>query len=317
MCQSTRIILNASLLLLLVGQHRAVGSSSTNFKNYLVLLYKGSYVGYGNGRYSERDLPECGGGDTALEACNLTHRRYWLPPLVERLCRCPGHTACPLHSGARTNATDGGGGERVLEEGSDEDESGEARQQLLEQHINNRAHLQFCNVGLTSSGLEACSSGAAGLTVQLVEHTHPATASHSPGQVVLDSHTALHCRCQPPRYWKLLNTSHEAITRDGGADTHHQQYRRHNLNRVTSARTHYYECQQLPTCTTYELCSEVRPDTHESYYTCSCPPGHLCLVPWGARKMGLTPHTLPHYTGSTQRGVCTPHIAERRHRARG
>lgn len=36
---------------------------------------------------------------------------------------------------------------------------------------------------------------------------------------------------------------------------------------------------QLPTCRSGEVCSDIRPDTYESYYTCSCPYRHLCLVP--------------------------------------
>ena len=63
-------------------------------------------------RGSERDLPECSsGGAGAEEACNLSHQRYWQPPIVERLCRCPGHTPCPVEANGP-------------------------------QHISNRAHLQ-------------------------------------------------------------------------------------------------------------------------------------------------------------------------------
>ncbi|PRD36151.1 UNVERIFIED_CONTAM: hypothetical protein NCL1_09488 [Trichonephila clavipes] len=51
-----------------------------------------SYVVYGNGATSERNLPLCGG---PREACNIIRQRYWLSPLIHRLCKCPDLTDCP------------------------------------------------------------------------------------------------------------------------------------------------------------------------------------------------------------------------------
>lgn len=45
-------------------------------------------------RRSERDMPEC---SSNAEACNLAHRRYWITPVTERLCRCSDRSECPLH----------------------------------------------------------------------------------------------------------------------------------------------------------------------------------------------------------------------------
>jgi len=28
-------------------------------------------------------------------ACNVVHKRYFYPPVIERLCRCPDRTECP------------------------------------------------------------------------------------------------------------------------------------------------------------------------------------------------------------------------------
>lgn len=31
-----------------------------------------------------------------LSACNVVHKRYFFPPVIERLCRCPDRTECPM-----------------------------------------------------------------------------------------------------------------------------------------------------------------------------------------------------------------------------
>ncbi|GIX89450.1 uncharacterized protein CEXT_647471 [Caerostris extrusa] len=41
---------------------------------------------------SERNLPLCGG---PREACNIIRQRFWLSPLIHRLCKCPDRTDCP------------------------------------------------------------------------------------------------------------------------------------------------------------------------------------------------------------------------------
>ncbi|XP_055952352.1 uncharacterized protein LOC129988212 [Argiope bruennichi] len=50
-----------------------------------------SYVVYGNGATSERNLPLCSG---PREACNIIRQRFWLSPLIHRLCKCPDLTDC-------------------------------------------------------------------------------------------------------------------------------------------------------------------------------------------------------------------------------
>ncbi|XP_043274183.1 U-scoloptoxin(11)-Ssd3a-like [Venturia canescens] len=40
---------------------------------------------------SERKLEEC----AQHQACNIVHERFWLPRLVERICRCPDGFECP------------------------------------------------------------------------------------------------------------------------------------------------------------------------------------------------------------------------------
>ncbi|KAG8189923.1 hypothetical protein JTE90_009066 [Oedothorax gibbosus] len=50
-----------------------------------------AYTVYGNGATSERNLPLCSG---PRESCNVIRRRFWLSPLVHRLCKCPDLTDC-------------------------------------------------------------------------------------------------------------------------------------------------------------------------------------------------------------------------------
>ncbi|XP_035211185.1 U-scoloptoxin(11)-Sa2a-like isoform X2 [Stegodyphus dumicola] len=42
---------------------------------------------------SERNLPLCTG---PREACNIVRLRFWLSPIVYRLCKCPDLTDCPM-----------------------------------------------------------------------------------------------------------------------------------------------------------------------------------------------------------------------------
>lgn len=51
-----------------------------------------AYIVYLNEATSERSLPVCNNPRTA---CNIIHKRFWMTPLVKRLCKCPDFTECP------------------------------------------------------------------------------------------------------------------------------------------------------------------------------------------------------------------------------
>lgn len=40
---------------------------------------------------SEKNLPIC--DETSV--CSVLHKRYWLPPIADRLCRCVNNDECP------------------------------------------------------------------------------------------------------------------------------------------------------------------------------------------------------------------------------
>ncbi|KAK8736841.1 hypothetical protein OTU49_004671 [Cherax quadricarinatus] len=147
------------------------GESSTSDLRH---LYKGTYVLYGNGRRSERDLPECA---SAGEACNLAHRRFWLTPITERLCRCADRSECPLHFNGLNNT--------------------------LSQHVSNRAQLKFC--GRIMEEMSECQGDEVALKLRRVEREN----QPFPGSAIkegADVHTNIMCRCPWPNSWIMTKT---------------------------------------------------------------------------------------------------------------
>ncbi|KAG7167273.1 U-scoloptoxin(11)-Sm5a-like isoform X2 [Homarus americanus] len=148
--------------------------SSSNLLKHLTFLYKDTYVLYGNGRRSERDLPIC---SSRGEACNLAHRRFWLTPITERLCRCADRSECPLHFGGLNDT--------------------------LSQHVSNRAQLKFC--GNVMTFLEECKQGEVALKLHRVERQNQPFPSSSVREG-FDTHTTVMCRCPWPNLWTLVDT---------------------------------------------------------------------------------------------------------------
>ncbi|XP_066951808.1 uncharacterized protein [Macrobrachium rosenbergii] len=144
---------------------------------HLSLLYQGTYVLYGKGRRSERDLPVCA---TPAEACNLAHRRYWLTPITERLCRCADKSECPLHF---TSLND-----------------------TQSQHVSNRAQLKFCSPIVEE--LPLCANGEPALKIKKVERKG---SPYPPFGTVktegVDTHSTLLCHCPWPNRWTLSQTT--------------------------------------------------------------------------------------------------------------
>ncbi|XP_037783954.1 U-scoloptoxin(11)-Sm5a-like [Penaeus monodon] len=149
---------------------------ASDLLSHLSLLYKGTYVIYGNGRRSERDLPVCA---YPGEACNLAHKRFWLTPITERLCRCPDRSECPLHFNGLNDTHS--------------------------QHVSNRAQLKFC--GNVMEELSDCKAGDLALKVRQVErHDQPFPSTVSSVNHGADVHSELQCRCPWPHRWTLAET---------------------------------------------------------------------------------------------------------------
>ncbi|CAG7833848.1 unnamed protein product [Allacma fusca] len=57
--------------------------------------YKEAIFTYPPQILSERDIPVCANEKDELIACNVVNQRYFYPPTIERLCRCPDRSECP------------------------------------------------------------------------------------------------------------------------------------------------------------------------------------------------------------------------------
>ncbi|XP_050711512.1 U-scoloptoxin(11)-Sm5a-like [Eriocheir sinensis] len=170
----SKVTMIMTLLLMTLGMAATSSDSSSVPNGPLRHLLKGTFVLYANGRRSERDMPEC---SSKTEACNLAHRRYWITPVTERLCRCSDRSECPLHF---TDLHD-----------------------PLSQHVSNRAQFKFC--GPIMESLPQCKEGEIALKMLIIERKSqlPYESSNSPeGR---DTHSTLLCRCPWPRSWSLAN----------------------------------------------------------------------------------------------------------------
>ncbi|XP_063847078.1 U-scoloptoxin(11)-Sm5a-like isoform X2 [Scylla paramamosain] len=170
-----------AFMLLILVTVTASSETNSNPSDVLRHLVKGTYLLYTNGRRSERDLPVCA---SEAEACNLAHRRYWLIPITERLCRCKDRSECPLHF---TNLQD-----------------------PLAQHVTNRGQLKFCSSSIEK--LSQCKEGEVALRMQLVRRLNAPPYSSSTPSEIIDPHTTLLCRCPWPYAWSLTNATASATS---------------------------------------------------------------------------------------------------------
>jgi len=263
----------------------ASAAFSAGLREHVVVVYKGAYVAYGGGRGSERELPGC---SQAAEACNLIHLRFWRPPIVERLCRCPGHSSCPLQP---------------------------TRGAALRQHLSNRATLQFCIQDTGPLALPVCAGNSSiGLSVQVVE------AGEGAGGGALQSHTVLRCRCGARRRWALRRTARHKLARNSRTKLTHSYACEAMppcppLSPCSSIRPDtaesYYRC----SCPPRHLClpaphhssTTPAPTTTTTPPTNATTPGPTATPnATTADVSGPVPNELPHYNGPVLHGYCTP-----------
>nr|CAD7454109.1 unnamed protein product [Timema tahoe] len=175
MCSLEAVI----LLLALVPLSTASFATTTNNEDDVDFLYPGE-------ARSERGLPEC----SEHGICSTLHRRFWLPLLVERLCRCPSRTECPW----RWNNTD-----------------------HHTMSLDNRSQLKFCE---NVSSLLPCTPNQAAMV-------------------------------------KLKTTDN---------------------NPTDYINSTMYTSYTLRKCSSTQFCGNTRADHYSTYYRCSCPFGHMCLI---------------------------------------
>lgn len=122
---------------------------------------------------SERGLALC----KFNTVCNVLHRRFWFRMRIERMCRCPHRSECPMEwSSKQDNYT---------------------------MSLNNRSQLKFCQA---ISELPQCSAESQAITV--TEIVTPSPISQKVASMPSTRTTILAaCNCPPNRYWKLRQYS--------------------------------------------------------------------------------------------------------------
>jgi len=146
------------------------------------------------------------------------------------------------------------------------------------QHVSNRAQLQFCDG--TLNGIKECEDNEPALEVRSVERKNEKKATSTVEGY--DTRSRLLCRCPWPYRWKLQETQTPS----------------------SDELLFLYTCQKLPECRRYEVCGSIRADTLESYYTCSCPVGHLCVFPGHPADTHTQSHL--HFYGDAYTASCLP-----------
>ncbi|KAK6630756.1 hypothetical protein RUM44_002925 [Polyplax serrata] len=217
------------ILILLITKWERSKPLLSSFANK---LNKVTFI-YPTGTQSERDLFIC----PENSACNIIHKRFWLPPLVERMCRCPQRHECKwLWTEEANNYT---------------------------MMLDNRSQIKFCS---DLSELPSCSLKK--VAVQEIVKTSSSNTTdigaqkNRFGQKLIKQrdqrNVTSFCHCKEPHYWKLRANSTK-------------------FDEVTHTRQQSYVCSKLKKCISKELCGYIRTDTYSTYYRCSCPKGHMCI----------------------------------------
>nr|CAD7574604.1 unnamed protein product [Timema californicum] len=218
------------LLLALVPLSTASFATTTNNEDDVDFVYPGE-------ARSERGLPECSNHGI----CSTLHRRFWLPLLVERLCRCPSRTECPWHWNNTDHHT---------------------------MSLDNRSQLKFCE---NVSSLLPCTPNQAAIVKLKTTDNNPTDYINS---TMFTSYTAA-CYCPPRHYWKQFNKT--SISDQGnGTRAEHTIYKCVKVHTLIIIM--FLSCVQLRKCSSMQFCGNTRADHYSTYYRCSCPFGHMCLI---------------------------------------
>ncbi|XP_046396987.1 uncharacterized protein LOC124163919 [Ischnura elegans] len=217
---------------------------------------------------SERDLEMCANDGENAAMCSIVHKRYWQPPLVYRLCRCPDRQECPWRwsqRGPSANATNSSANINL-----DPDEleflgplKGLIYTRDRTMSLNNRSQLKFCQ---SIRRMPQCQPKKAALRIrmQTIPDFPPRTSIRQEQRLHLNEYfsvqATVNCKCPQARYWKY----HRTTSRDNGNET--------------VDASDYYSCAPLKRCQPGEFCGHVSADSFATYYQCSCPIGHLCVT---------------------------------------
>lgn len=136
--------------------------------------------------------------------------------------------------------------------------------------INPRAQLKFCS---PVTNLPECLEKKVALTTRF---------ERSPE---LERHLVeVKCYCPKFRYFDTIDYN---VTSTG----------------TTTIIMQTYACQKLEDCHTGHFCGHITSERYETYYVCTCPQYHYCLIGQDRNKYKIREAL---YDGNAYRGVCVP-----------
>ncbi|ODM89634.1 hypothetical protein Ocin01_17049 [Orchesella cincta] len=229
-----------------------------------------------------------------LSACNIIHRRYFYPPIVERLCRCPDRTECPMEWSQPPKYKDlfvdtKGAKSSVSTTPSTKSATTMDPYTVM---VSSRSQLKFCTeVATNLPDCEGTSKHNKEHIDDIVSMVKTVRKTFIAPELPI---VTVNCFC-PPLYrrWKFMSKNETTERGNNG-----------------TAETNYnYRCDKMRRCKTDQQCGTVRTDLHFSYYHCSCPKEHLC-VPKVYPPVS-TSHVVDHaeealFSGQVAPAFCTP-----------
>ncbi|XP_046638401.1 U-scoloptoxin(11)-Sm2a-like isoform X1 [Daphnia pulicaria] len=185
---------------------------------------------------SERDLPNCA---TANTVCSILQKRYWIPSILNRYCRCPEGVDCPADWTGPDDLTVSNVTSlvRVI------------KGPAYSLPLNNRAQMKFC---ASMKGIETCAPNQSAVNIRINGSSQAQTTSQFPSTRVL-------CKCPSNHTWQQ-----SSVTGDE--------------NTSPTTTTSSYTCKPLKRCRLRASCGAITTDTFSVYPYCLCRRGSVCTI---------------------------------------
>ncbi|XP_071451967.1 uncharacterized protein [Hetaerina americana] len=240
---------------------------------------------------SERDLETCTNDGENAAICSIVHKRFWQPPLVHRLCRCPDRQECPWRWSPRGPSINTTNSPAPMIVDPDEIEfpgtlKGVMYTRDRTMSLNNRSQVKFCQ---NIRRMPQCQPKQAALRIRMQASSDdsPRPTTRKERRFHLNDYSSLHatvnCKCPQSRYWKYQR---RILTDNGNG---------------TVDASDYYTCTPLKRCQPREFCGHVNAESFASYYQCSCPIGYLCVTQHPRIPVNVSELF---FSGTAYRAVC-------------
>ncbi|CAL8099079.1 unnamed protein product [Orchesella dallaii] len=229
-----------------------------------------------------------------LSACNIIHRRYFYPPIVERLCRCPDRTECPMEWSQPPKYKDlfvDTKGTKPTVSTTPSTKSAMTMDPFTVM-VSSRSQLKFCSEVATNLPVcEGPSKNNKDQVEDVISMVKTVRKTFIAPELPI---VTVNCFCPPLyRQWKFM--SRNETTERG--------------NNGTTEANYHYRCDKMRRCKADQQCGTVRTDLHFSYYHCSCPKEHICVpkvYPPVSTNDVVDNAEEALYTGQVAPAFCTP-----------